>query len=146
MAEVVPVKAIIAQLKTELQRITKANGFQTDLGLSVSDVRSSTGIPTAPATTVAVTGKQRLDGGGVSVEGVVEIVLPATYATAMSTVYDGADDVERVLNELSDRMTDGLVTGSGALPPIYNSTTFLDRPEGMPVVAAEIVFTTGYRR
>ena len=146
MAEIVRAKAILAQIKAELARVRKSNGFQTDLGASVQDEITSTGIPTAPRCTVAVTGKQRLPAGGVSVEGVIAFELPATYTAAMSVVYDAADDVERLLNEMGDRMVAGAIAGSGALVPQFSATVFLDRPDGMPVVAAEVTWTSGYHR
>lgn len=147
MADTVRVKQIVEQVRSELVRITKDNGFQTDLGAHVSTERASNGIPAKPQCTVAVVAKRPAEArGGVSVEGIIEFVLPAGYDDALSVVYDGADDVEQLLNEMEERVQVGELMPCGALLPLYAGTVFLDRPEGMPVVAAEISFTTGYRR
>ncbi|KRG65806.1 hypothetical protein ABB27_14645 [Stenotrophomonas terrae] len=147
MADPVRVKAIVEQVRNELARITVDNGFVTDLGKHVKAERSQGGIPTEPQCTVAIVAKRAGEVvGSVAVEGVVEFVLPATLSGALGTVYDGADDVERLFHAMADRLQAGEMLACGALLPLYAGTVFLDRPEGLPVVAAEVTFTTGYRR
>ena len=146
MADTVRIKAIVDQIKAELARVLKSNGFNTDLGSNIKTESVSMAALAGPVCTVAVTGKQRIPGGGVSVEGMIAILLPSNYTDALNTVYDGADDVERLLDEMGDRMVSGVVQGSGAFVPQFHSAVFLDRPDGMPVVAAEITWTSGYRR
>lgn len=147
MADPVRVKDIVEQVRQELARITVNNGFVTDLGKHVKTKRTQGGIPTEPQCTVAIVAKRAGESAGsVAVEGVVEFVLPATYSDALDTVYDSADDVERLFNTMADRLQAGEMMVCGALLPLYAGTVFLDRPEGLPVVAAEVTFTTGYRR
>lgn len=146
MAEPVRTRAIVAQLAGELRKISTATGWHTDLGADVRTKRDEVIVPTAARCTVLVTGKVRSSADGVSVEGVIELVLPTSVADAGDIVYDGADDIERMLNELNARMQAGDIAASGALLPAYAHTVFLDRPEGMPLVAAEVTWTSGYRR
>lgn len=144
MAEV-PVQAIVSALADALAGITVAGGYNTDLGLNVRTERTETGLPTAPRCTVACTNKMRTEDGGQSrasgsrtLRGVIEFEVPASYANALGAVYAADEDIDRRLRRYH-QMPD-------ALPVQYEETVFLDRPDGMPVVAAEIHWSTGYRR
>lgn len=137
---------VVEQLRQELQRVTVANGFHTDFGADVRTELAETPIPSGPRCTVVVLGMRAGDGGGVAVEGLIEIAVPTSHTAAMATIYRGADDIERLLAELPERQLAGSVAASQALLPLYAGTSFLPRPEGMPFIAAEITFTTGYRR
>jgi hypothetical protein len=137
---------IVDQLRRELQRVTVANGFHTDFGADVRTELADTPIPAGPRCTVVVLGMRAGDADAVAVEGVIEIALPTSHTAAMATIYRGADDIERLLAEMPQRQLAGEVASSDALLPLYAGTAFLPRPEGMPFIAAEITFTTGYRR
>lgn len=150
MAEPVTIRVLNA-LQAELQRITVANGFSSDLGLWVDTERSQTGIPTAPRAAVAFFSIQRPNDGGApdasrSGEGMIEIQLPASYTNAMDTIYRATEDVERVMDEMAERLRSGAIEATGALVPIFMQAVFLDRPEGLPVCGADITWTTGWRR
>lgn len=150
MAEPMTIR-LLDVLLAELQRITIANGFATDLGLWMSRERVEVGIPTAPRGTVALLGKRAADNNaqrplrGRAVDGVIEIVLPTTYGNALDTIYRADDDVERALFEMGERLNAGEITAYGGLVPIYVETAFLDRPEGLPMCGAEITWTAGWR-
>lgn len=150
MAEPKAIRVLDALL-VELQRITVANGFHTDLGLWMSRERSQ-GIPTTPRGTVALLGKRAMEGGpqrpenGRAVEGMIEIILPASYSNALDTIYRADEDVERALFEMGERLNAGAIPAFGALVPVYAETVFLDRPEGLPLCGAEITWTAGWRR
>lgn len=146
MAEQPIALKIVNQLKTELARVRVANGFHTDFGADVRTELSETPIPAAARCTVVLLGLQAAEDNVVAVEGVIEIALPSGQANAMATIYRGADDIERLLAEMGARQLAGSVAASGALPPAYRATSFIPRPDGLPFVAAEITFTTGYRR
>jgi len=137
---------IVQQLQQELQRVTVANGFHTDFGADVRTELADSPIPAGPRCTLIVLGKQAGEKGSVAVEGVIEIALPASHTNAMATIYRGADDIERLLAEMPARLQAGQLATADALVPLYAATAFLPRPEGMPFVAAEITWTTGYRR
>lgn len=150
MAEPVTIRVLNA-LQAELQRITVANGFSSDLGLWVDTERSQSGIPSAPRASVAFFSIQRPSQGGTpdasrSGEGLIEIMLPASHTNAMDTIYRATEDVERVLEEMAERLQADTIKATGALVPIFVQAAFLDRPEGLPVCAAEITWTTGWRR
>lgn len=150
MAEPVTVRVLNA-LQAELQRITVANGFSSDLGLWVDTERTQSGIPSSPRASVAFFSIQRPNEGGSpdanrSGEGLIEIMLPASYTNAMDTIYRATEDVERALDEMADRLQAGAIKATGALVPIFMEAAFLDRPEGLPVCSAQITWTTGWRR
>lgn len=138
------VQKIVDALADVLRGITVVNGYNTDLGADVRTERKEVGIPTAPRCVVSCVGKHRPDndgqrrpGVGRVLRGVIEFEVPASYANAMSTVYAADDDIDRCLRSYHQI--------PAALPVSYEETTFLDRPEGFPVIAAQIHWTTGYR-
>lgn len=139
----IPVQAIVDALALALRGITKANDYNTDLGLKVLTERDQTVLPTAPRCTVVCHGKQRSEGGkdrpavGRAIRGVIEFEVPAGYDNALAVVYAADDDIDRMLAQYHQM--------PGALPVRYEETVFLDRPDGMPLVAAEIHWSTAYR-
>lgn len=141
----VPVQEIVDALATALASITVANDYNTDLGLNVRTERTETGIPSTPRCTVGVYQKQRGEGGNSRpgrdrlLRGVIEFEVPASYTNAMAQVLAAEEDIDRLLSDVYTQMP-------GALPVMYEETVILDRPDGMPVVAAEIHWSTGYRR
>lgn len=139
----VPVLDIVKALAKVLEGITIATGYNTDTGLNVRTERRQVGLPDAPVCTVACTSKVRGGDGktrpdvGRMLRGVIEIEVPASYADALERVYTADEDIDRCLRAYH-QMPD-------ALPVTYDETIFLDRPEGMPVCAAEIHWSTAYR-
>lgn len=140
-----PTKAILEALAGALRTITVANGYRTDLGLDVRTERTESGLPAEPRCTVAVTGKAKVPNGqqrpskGRSVRGVIEFEVPASFTNAMAQVLAAEEDIDRLLTDVYTQMPD-------ALPVEFDETIFLDRPEGFPVIAAEVHWSTGYRR
>lgn len=140
----VPVQQIVDALAAALRGVTIANGYNTDLGAAVLTERTQTGLPTAARCTVACTNKMRTESGknrpagGRGLRGVIEFELPTSFPNALATVYAADEDIDRCLREYH-QMPD-------ALPVQYEETVFLDRPEGMPVVAAEIHWSTSYHK
>lgn len=139
----VPVKAIVDKLAEALRGITVANDYNTDLGANVRTERKQTGIPTVPVCTVACTTKTRREDGkgrpdvGRTISGVIEFEVPASFDNALDHVYAADEDIDRCLRKYHQM--------PGALPVMYDETIFIDRPDGMPVCAAEIHWSTGYR-
>lgn len=136
---------LIAQvLQTRLQTITVANGYHTDMGLKVLTERTQSQIPTEPRCTVAVVSKVRSESGSrggsneMDVGGVIEFEVPSSYADAMATVYRADADIERAFQDYLQM--------PNALPVVLEETVFLDKPDGLPVVAAQIGWRTRYRR
>lgn len=140
-----PALDIVDALAEALRRITVANGYNTDLGLNVRTERSEAGIPSAQRCTVAITNKMRetsgqnRPGNGRVLRGVIEIEVPASYDTAMAVALRAEEDVDRLLTVTYSQMPD-------ALPVQWEEAVYLDRPEGLPVVAVEIHWSTGFRR
>ena len=139
----VPVKEIVDTLADALRGITVANGYNTDLGTNVRTERKQGGLPDAPVCTVACTSKVRGEDGktrpnvGRMIRGVIEFEVPDGYADALAHVYTADEDIDRCLRQYHQM--------PGALPVSYDETIFLDRPEGLPVCAAEIHWSTAYQ-
>lgn len=140
-----PALDIVEALAEALRGITVASGYHTDLGANVRTERSETGIPSSQRCTVAITSKHRGNSGqqrpgpGRALRGVIEIEVPASYENAMAVALRAEEDVDRLLTDRYSQMP-------GALPVQWEEAVFLDRPEGIPVVAVEIHWATGFRR
>lgn len=140
----IPVQMIVDALAQALRGITIANNYNTDLGLNVLTERAQSPIPAEPRATVVVTNKftsedgDRRPGNGRGVRGLIEFEVPASYGDAMARVIAADEDVERLLS-IYHQMPN-------ALPVKYDETVFLDRPEGVPAVGAQIYWSTGFRR
>ena len=140
-----PALDILDALAQALRQILISNQYNTDIGANVRTERTETGIPAVARCTVAVTGKQRgasgtqRPAGARQVRGVIELEVPASYTNAMAEVLKAEQDVDHLLTNVYSQMP-------SALPVQWEEAIFLDRPEGMPVVAAEIHWSTGYRR
>ncbi|HVI60133.1 MAG TPA: hypothetical protein VM619_14840 [Luteimonas sp.] len=140
----VPVQEIVDALADALRGISTAAGYNTDLGASVVTERSQTGLPTVERCTVACVTKHRGESGGRRpdgerlIRGIIEFEVPATFTNALAHVYRAEEDIDRCLRKYHQM--------PGALAVVYDEAAFLDRPEGMPVCAAEIHWSTSYRR
>lgn len=139
VADRAPVQAIIDALADVLRGVTVANGYRTDIGQHVHTERTESGIPSVPRCYVGPMSRQRRDreANGRDMQGMIEFTLPASYANAMATVIAADEDIDELLAQYH-QMPD-------ALPVRYEETVYLDRPDGMPVVAAQIFWSTGYR-
>jgi hypothetical protein len=141
MAETPRPQQIIDALCARLATILTINGYHTNVGLKVQKERVEQGIPTAPRVTVAITSKVREPDKPKNerlLSGVIEVEVPASYTNAMAHLLQADDDIDVALDAYLQMPT--------ALPIAYAETVFLDRPEGLPVVVAQVMWTTRYRR
>ncbi len=134
---------IIDTLATRLREITVANGYQSDIGLNVQTERRETGVPVSPRCTVGLVNKFRPDDGRAStnereISGVIEVEFPANFANANAAMLLADDDIDRTFDEYLQQ--------PAALPVKFTESVYLDRPEGLPVVAVQIGWRTRYRR
>lgn len=139
MADTARTLAIRQALQARLQGITVANGYRTDAGADVRLEPSS--LPIAPRITIYSGGTTRSDGGNPHEREftlVVEAVVPTDIDDAAALVDGIAEDIEQAL--------DAYLPMPGALPLSFQESLILDRPDGMPAMAAQLMFTTRYRR
>ncbi|ALN88540.1 hypothetical protein LC55x_5294 [Lysobacter capsici] len=71
-------------------------------------------------------------------QGLAEATLPASLADAHAQCHAIAADIEDAL--------DDWIPLPNALPVQVEDIVFLDRPEGLPVVAVQVALTIRYRR
>lgn len=126
-----------------LRLVLVANGYHTDAG---ADVRTETSQSqcTAPFLTVYSSSNVRVDGERGTRERLytltVEGQLPIALANASEQMDLMADDVEAALDEFQPP------AGANALRFQFLETVYLDKPDGLPVMAFQSMFSVGFRR
>lgn len=139
MADTARTWAILEALQLVLQGITTAGGYRTDAG---ADVRLE---PSQLGTGERIT----LYSGGTVADDernphqreftlIAEAVVPVELDDAHARVVAIAEDIEQALG--------GLVPMPNALPMRFRESIFLDRPDGLAAMAAQLMFTTRFRR
>lgn len=143
MADVPRTWQVMQAVQARLQLITVAGGARTDLG---RDVRLEPGqflADDGPRITLYTGSVIRPDDARSSGEReltlIVEVAVPAAWGNAQQAIVDGVEDVEDILEAPWLPMT-------GALPLRFQDSVFLERPDGMPAMVAQIMFATGWRR
>ena len=138
-AETPRIWAILLALQLRLQEISIAAGYRTDAGADVrlepSQVEEGERITLFSGNTVATDPANR---GERESTLVVEAVVSCSAGDAHARVVAIAEDIEQAL--------DTFLPMPGALPLRFQESLILDRPDGVPVMAAQLMFTTRYRR
>lgn len=132
--------ALLDGLAVLLRQISVANGYNTDAGMDVrTEPNSADGI-TAPRITVYAAQKQVHPQGANrrAVTFVVEAVVPVVMAGAQRQALLVAEDIE---SALQDNM--GV---EGSLPFDFEDEVMLEKPEGLPVMCVQQMWSTGYVR
>lgn len=131
---------ILEATQARLQAITVAGGYRTDAGADVRLEPSAEAL-TAPRVTLYTASTVRPEGAQPSEREftmVIEAAVPVANDNAHAQIVAIAEDIEQAL--------DGLALMPGALPLRFQESLFLDRPDGMPAMAAQLMFGTGFRR
>lgn len=139
MAETPRSWAILQALQQRLQQISLAGGYRTDAGADVRLEPSSLG----PGTRIT------LYSGGTAApdpanRGEREFTLIAE--AVVSTDLDNAHELVVAIAEDIEQALDVFAPMPQALPLRFQESLILDRPDGMPCMAAQLMFTTRYRR
>lgn len=143
MANTVPkVWQITQVLQDRLQEITVANGYRTDAGADVRLERSSDYPPAAPYLALGRINITRPSDTRSDNEREVEIVVEAHIPVSLVEARRRAEDISE---DIEDALTAYLQMPL-ASPLKFQENGLLDRPDGMPVVVAQTLFTTRYRR
>jgi hypothetical protein len=131
--------AILQALQTRLQTITVAGGYRTDAGADVrlepSQLGAGARITLYSGGTAATDPANRAEREFTLV---AEAVVPTDLDDAHALVVAIAEDIEQAL--------DAYAPMPNALPLRFQESLILDRPEGMPAMAVQLMFTTRYRR
>lgn len=133
--------AILEALQVRLQTISVASGYRTEAGADVR-IEPSKEALTAPRVTLYSGGTIRPDDANTAGEReftlVVEATVPVDLDDAHALVVAIAEDIEQAL--------DAYLPQPLALPLRFQESLFLDRPEGIAAMAAQLLFITRYRR
>ena len=141
MADVARTWLILTALQQRLQEIRVTNGYRTDAG---ADVRLEPGEldPQQERITLYCLGTyahgDMLSRGEREMDIVVEASTWAAGGDAHGRVVAIAEDVEQALDRYLQMPL--------ALPLQFEESVFLERPEGVPAMVAQLRFTTRYRR
>ncbi|KRB08032.1 hypothetical protein [Lysobacter sp. Root690] len=142
MAETAPTWLLLQRIADRLTEIRSDRGYRTDIGTSVALEPAQHPDEVAIGLTLASLGIQRdankPHGRHRLLQGLAEATLPASLADAHAQCHAIAADIEDAL--------DDWIPLPNALPVQVEDIVFLDRPEGLPVVAVQVALTVRYRR
>ena len=132
--------AILEALQVRLQTIAVAGGYRTDAG---ADVRlEPSQLESTPRITLYSAATSKPDDARAAGEReftlIVEAQVPADLEDAHAQVVAIAEDIEQAL--------DTYLPMPGALPLQFLESLYLDRPDGVAAMAAQLMFVTRYRR
>lgn len=141
MADLAITTQVREALAARLRGISVANGYRTDAGADVRTEDSQFKPEEGTRITIYPGGKTRPDDAGNKREReftlVVEALVPTSMATAVAECEAVEADIEQAL--------DGYLQAPMALPLQLTESLFLDKPDGMPAMAAQLMFQTRYR-
>lgn len=132
--------AILEALQVRLQTIAVDAGYRTDAGDDVCLEPSQLGA--RPRITLYTAATTKPDDARAPGEReftlIVEAQVPVALDDAQRLVVDIAEDIEQAL--------DTYLPMPGALPLQFLESLFLDRPDGVAAMAAQLMFVTRFRR
>jgi len=142
MAEPAPTWSLLERIAARLAEIRIGGGYRTDIGADVALEPAQHADLDVPGLTLAALGVQRdnqkAHGRHRLLQAMVEATLPASFIDAHARAHAVAADVEDAL--------DAWIPLPHALPLQVEDIVFLDRPEGLAVVAVQLTLTVRYRR
>ena len=134
--------ALLERIAVRLAEIRTDGGYRTDIGADVALEPAQHADLEVPGLTLAALGVQRdtqkPHGQHRLLQAMVEATLPAQLNDVHARAHAIAADVEDAL--------DTWIPLPQALPLQVEDIVFLDRPEGLAVVAVQITLTVRYRR
>lgn len=132
--------AILETLQARLQQIAVVNDYRTNAGADVRLEQSQLGE--APRITLYSGSTTRPEDARATGEReftlIVEAQVPVALGDAHELVVAIAEDIEQAL--------DAFLPQPLALPLQFQESLFLDRPDGIAAMAAQLMFTTRFRR
>ncbi|MGO1069580.1 hypothetical protein [Lysobacter sp. CA199] len=143
MAEPAATWLLLQRIAERLTEIRTAQDYRTEIGSAVALEPAQHADEDAIGLTLAALGIQRdankpHHGRHRLLQALVEATLPASLPEAQAQCHAIAADIEDAL--------DDWIPLPQALPVQVEDIVFLDRPEGLPVVAVQVALTIRYRR
>ncbi|MBT2750005.1 MULTISPECIES: hypothetical protein [unclassified Lysobacter] len=142
MAESAPTWQLLERVAERLTEIRVGAGYRTDIGAVVALEPAQHPDDEAEGLTLASLGIQRdaskPHGRHRLLQVLAEATVPVSLTDAHARSHAIAADIEDAL--------DDWIPLPHALPAQVEDIVFLDRPEGLPVVAVQVALTIHYRR
>lgn len=142
MAESAPTWQLLERVAGRLAEIRRHAGYRSDIGAAVALEPAQHADDAAEGLTLAALGIQRdaskPHGRHRLLQALAEATVPVGLTDAHARCHAIAADIEDALDEW--------IPLPHALPAQVEDIVFLDRPEGLPVVAVQVALTIRYRR
>ena len=142
MVNPAPSWTLLERVAGRLGEIRIDRGYRTEVGSAVALEPAQHPDDTSVGLTLAALGIQRdatkPHGRHRLLQALAEATLPASLTDAHALSHAIAADIEEAL--------DDWIPLPNALPVQVEDIVFLDRPEGLPVVAVQVALTIRYRR
>ncbi|QQQ00974.1 hypothetical protein [Lysobacter enzymogenes] len=142
MAEPAQTWTLLERITSRLAEIRSDRGYRTDIGTVVTREPIQYAAHEALGLTLAALGVQRdaqkPQGQYRLLEAMVEATVPSRFNDSHALAHAIAADIEDAL--------DAWIPLPQALPLQVEDIVFLDRPEGLAVVAVQLTLTVRYRR
>jgi hypothetical protein len=133
---------LLQRIAERLTNIRIDSGYRTEVGTAVALEPAQHPDDDATGLTLTALGIQRdankPHGRHRVLQALAEATVPASLADAHARSHAIAADIEDTLNDW--------IPLPQALPVQVEDIVFLDRPEGLPVVAVQVALTIRYRR
>lgn len=132
---------IRAAIAAKLETILVANGYRTDIGTNVEMEAKRWSPSDGSRVTVFPGHKMRPQDARSPTERefrhVIEVLIPADLDTAAATVEAAEADIEDALR--------GFPLMPNATPSLFEESVVLERPDGMPAMALQMIRVLRYR-
>ena len=142
MAETAPTWQLLERIADRLGEIRRGAGYRSDIGAAVALEPAQHADDAAEGLTLAALGIQR-DAG--KPHGRHRLLQALAEATVPAGLFDAHARCHAIAADIEDALDDWIPLPN-ALPAQVEDIVFLDRPEGLPVVAVQVALTIRYRR
>ena len=144
---------ILLALQTRLAGISVANGYRTDIGANVELENTQDPTSTAEGITLYSMGlvkanDPRNQNTSIKYRDFTLVIEAATPITIAASVLPAHQRMHEIVEDIEQAFDTPLYfPGSAkALPAEFSDAVFLERPQGLPIVLAQYLMTTRYRR
>jgi hypothetical protein len=132
---------ILQAAQARLQGISVADGFRTNAGADVR-LEPSTDALSAPRLTLYTAAMVKPTDARSPGEREFTLIIEAAVPTSID---DAHQQVVAIAEDIEERLG-GIVLMPEALPLAFEESLFLDRPDGVAAMVAQLMFSTRFRR
>jgi len=141
---------ILQALESALQRITIANGYRTDIGITVSLENTQDPEDTSEGITLFTLDLTRPENPNnhntaIRDRELMFVIEAATPINTDNGVVRAHQRMHEIIEDIEQALTP-VPGAAGSIPAQFSEAKFLERPRGVSVVAAQYIMTARYRR